>query len=54
MREHSKTPSNTNWNCHPDLPLADNSIFKWQPDPSFAFNWLRTNWLSLAERVMMF
>ena len=53
MPEHSKTSSNSNWNYHPDLPLADNSIFKWPPDPSFAANWLRTNWLSLSERVLM-
>ena len=53
MPEHSQTPSNTNQNYHPDLPLADNSIFKRPPDPSFAFNWLRTDWLSLSERVLM-
>ena len=53
MTEHSKTSSNSNWNYHPELPLADNSIFKWPPDPSFAANWLRTNWLSLSERVLM-
>ena len=53
MPEHSKTSSNSNWNYHPELPLADNSLFKWPPDPSFAANWLRTNWLSLSERVLM-
>ena len=53
MPEHSKTSSNSNWNYHPELPLADNSIFKWPPEPSFAANWLRTNWLSLSERVLM-
>ena len=53
MTEHSKIPSNSNWNYHPELPLRDPSIFKWPPDPSFAANWLRTNWLSLSERVLM-
>ena len=53
MSEHSKTPSNPNWNYHPELPLHDSSIFKWPPDPRFAANWLRTNWLSLSERVLM-
>ena len=53
MTEPSKTPSNSNWNYHPELPLADNSIFKWPPDPNFAANWLRTNWLNLSERVLM-
>ena len=41
------------WNFHPDLPLADGSIFRWPPDPGFLARWLSRNWLSLSERVIM-
>jgi sterol desaturase/sphingolipid hydroxylase (fatty acid hydroxylase superfamily) len=41
------------WNYHPDLPLADPSIFKWPPNPGFLVRWFARNWLTLSERVMM-
>ena len=53
MTDNSKISSNSSWNYHPELPLADNFIFKWPPDPSFLAKWLRSNWLSLSERVLM-
>ena len=41
------------WNYHPDLPLADHSIFRWPPDPGFLARWFWKNWLSLSERMML-
>lgn len=41
------------WNYHPDLPLADTSVFRWPPDVGFLARWLMRNWLTLSERVMM-
>jgi len=46
-------PISKEWNYHPDLPLADLSIFKWPPDPHFLGRWVLRNWLTLSERVMM-
>lgn len=46
-------PMSKEWNYHPDLPLADPSIFKWPPDPRFLGRWVLRNWLTLSERVMM-
>ena len=46
-------PISKEWNYHPDLPLADPSIFKWPPDPRFLGRWVLRNWLTLSERVMM-
>lgn len=44
---------NREWNYHPDLPLANSSIFQWPPSPGFLGRWLVRNWLILSERVMM-
>ena len=41
------------WNYHPELPLADTSLFKWPPDPRFLGRWVVRNWLTISERVMM-
>ena len=41
------------WNYHPELPLADPSLFKWPPDPRFLSRWVVRNWLTMSERVMM-
>jgi len=51
--ETKPTPSSKEWNYHPDLPLADPSIFKWPPDPRFLARWVVRNWLTLSERVIM-
>lgn len=44
---------NSAWNYHPDLPLADRSVFRWPPEPGFAVSWFAQNWLRLSERVLM-
>ena len=41
------------WNYHPELPLADPSLFKWPLDPRFLSRWVFHNWLTMSERVMM-
>jgi len=41
------------WNYHPELPLADPSLFKWPPDPRFLSRWVVRNWLTMSERVIM-
>jgi len=41
------------WNYHPELPLADSSLFKWPPDPRFLSRWVVRNWLTMSERVIM-
>ena len=46
-------PMSREWNYHPDLPLADPSIFKWPPDPRFLVHWFGRHWLTLSERVLM-
>ncbi|MGB7317617.1 MAG: sterol desaturase family protein [Planktotalea sp.] len=46
-------PVSKDWNYHPDLPLADPSIFVWPPRAGFLARWFARNWLSLSERVMM-
>jgi len=48
----SKSKS-SDWNYHPDLPLADGSIFKWPVRVGFLARWFVRNWLTLSERVMM-
>ena len=53
MPENSEKLVNSNWNYHPDLPLADNSIFKWPPDLSVITKWFRDGWLCFSERVLM-
>ena len=52
-REIGPEHSSREWNYHPDLPLADRSVFSWPPDPKFLLTWFTTNWLALSERVMM-
>jgi len=46
-------PMSRDWNYHPDLPLADSSVFRWPPEPRFLARWFARNWLMLSERVMM-
>ncbi len=46
-------PMSREWHYFPDLPLANPSIFQWPPDPRFLLGWLRRNWLTLSERVMI-
>jgi len=46
-------PMSREWNYHPNLPLADKSVFKWPPSPGFLGRWFLRNWLMLSERVMM-
>ena len=46
-------PMSREWNYHPDLPLANPSVFRWPPDPGFLGRWLVRNLLMLSERVMM-
>lgn len=45
--------TNRAWNYHPDLPLADSSVFRWPPRPAHLAEWLARNWLTLSERMMM-
>ncbi len=45
--------SSADWNYHPDLPLKDPSIFHWPPSPRRLADWMRQNWLTLSERVIM-
>ena len=52
-RDTDPKPISKEWNYHPDLPLADLSIFKWPPDPHFLGRWVLRIWLTLSERVMM-
>ena len=41
------------WNYHPELPLADQSIFGWPPNFGFLARRFRRNWLSLSERMLL-
>jgi sterol desaturase/sphingolipid hydroxylase (fatty acid hydroxylase superfamily) len=41
------------WNYHPELPLANRSVFSWPPEPGFLARWFWTNWLTLSERMML-
>jgi len=43
----------SDWNYHPDLPLQDPSPFTHLNEPRFLLGWLRKNWLSLSERVLI-
>ncbi len=47
------TPISKEWNYHPELPLADPSVFKWPPNPMYLMRWMGRNWLMLSERVIM-
>ena len=47
------TTDNPDWNYHPDLPLADPSIFRWPPEPGFLLRWFGRNWLMLSERMIL-
>ncbi|NKB54364.1 MAG: sterol desaturase family protein [Rhizobiaceae bacterium] len=54
MRQTShQSQMSREWNYHPDLPLANASIFQWPPRPAFLLHWLLRNWLMLSERVLM-
>ena len=46
-------PMSREWNYHPDLPLANPSIFQWPPRAGFLTRWFIRNWLMLSERVLM-
>lgn len=46
-------PMSREWNYHPDLPLANPSIFQWPPSAGFLSRWLLRSWLTLSERVLM-
>ncbi len=41
------------WNYHPELPSSDSSVFAHYNNPRFLIGWVRRNWLSLSERVLM-
>jgi hypothetical protein len=51
--QQNPEPMSREWNYHPDLPLANPSIFQWPPSPGFLARWFMRNWLMLSERVMM-
>ena len=38
-----KSGSSGKWNYHPELPLADRSVFAWPPDAGFLLRWFRRN-----------
>ena len=48
-----RSGSNSKWNYHPELPLADKSVFAWPPDLGFLARWFWRNWLTLSERVLL-
>ena len=45
--------SSKDWNYHPDLPLEDKSIFFKPLDLLYIFSWLKTNWLTFSERIIV-
>ncbi len=45
--------TNKDWNYHPELPLADPSIFSRPLSARFLAGWLARNWLTLSERVIL-
>ena len=47
------TQNPKDWNYHPEVPLADSSVFRWPPRPRYLANWFARNWLTLSERVLM-
>ncbi len=51
--EIKSEPMSREWNYHPDLPLADSSVFRAPLDAKFLGKWFLRNWLMLSERVMM-
>ena len=53
MTHDPETPMSAEWHYHPDLPLADRSVFQWPPRPGFLARWFAANWLTLSERVLM-
>ena len=50
MKEKTKKQE---WNYTPELPLPNTSIFQWPIKPIMLAKWVRYNWLTLSERVMM-
>ena len=46
-------PKSREWNYHPDLPLADPSVFRRGASARYLAGWFARNWLMLSERVMM-
>ena len=46
-------PMSREWNYHPDLPLADQSVFRKGAGAGYLARWFARNWLTLSERVMM-
>ena len=46
-------PMSREWNYHPDLPLADSSVFKSGLSVGYLARWFARYWLRLSERVMM-
>ena len=52
-QDNHASATSREWNYHPDLPLADPSIFRWPPQPGFLARWFTRNWLSLSERVVL-
>jgi len=53
MSENSEKSAKSSWNYHPDLPLANPSIFQWPTNPTFLFKWIFNNWLTLSERILL-
>ena len=49
----SEPAPRSKWNYHPELPLADKSIFGWPLDLRFLARWFRRSWLSLSERILL-
>ncbi|MGB5214738.1 MAG: sterol desaturase family protein, partial [Anderseniella sp.] len=49
----SEPAPRSKWNYHPELPLADKSIFGWPLDIRFLARWFRRSWLSLSERILL-
>jgi sterol desaturase/sphingolipid hydroxylase (fatty acid hydroxylase superfamily) len=44
---------NRDWNYHPELPLADKSIWQWPPSPRSIGGYFVRNWLRLSEFMIL-
>lgn len=54
MADFTPSGQNRDWNYHPDLPLADKSIWQWPPSPQSIGGYFVRNWLRLSEFMVLF
>jgi len=53
-RDELATRAATPWHYHPDLPVTNNPLFDWPPQPKKIITYYRDSWLVISETSLFF